>query len=298
MPFATGAAMLLTAGFIYEQAGEWRDRREFPQVGRAVDIGGRSLNIYCSGSGSPAVVFESGDVRPGYSWFPVQREVAAMTRACWYDRAGYGWSDAAPRARTGANIVEDLHRLLHAAGVAPPYVLVGQSFGGFNVRVFADRYRGEVSGLVLVDSADEFEEPDRIPVSLLGSYWEYVPYPLWGVAAGVSSALGHLGVARLMDGGPGAARGGLSARETATIHSLQIQAKSFDAYLREGLDRDQTTAQVRAIRGLGDIPLVVLSGAGNRQARTQARLAALSTRGRVATPEAVAEAVREVLDRN
>jgi hypothetical protein len=296
MPFAVGAAMLLTAGFVYEQAGEWRDRREFPRVGRSVDIGGRSLNIFCSGSGSPAVVFDAGDVRPGYSWLPVQREVAAMTRACWYDRAGYGWSDAAPGARTGADMAEDLYRLLHAAGIAPPYLLVGQQAGGFDVRVFADRHRSEVIGMVLVDSADEFEEPDRIPVSLLGSYWEYLPRPTWGLAAGVSSALGHLGLARLMDGGPGAARGGLSGRDTAIIHSLQIQAKSFDTYLREGLDRDQTTAQVREIRSLGDIALVALSGAGNRQAGTQARLAALSTRGRVASAEAVTEAVREVLD--
>jgi hypothetical protein len=91
----------------------------------------------------------------------------------------------------------------------------------------------------------------------------------------------------------------LNGRDTAIIHSLQIQAKAFDAYLREGLDRDQTTAQVRAIRGLGDIPLIVLSGAKGLAA-TSVRLAGLSTRGEMApasaAPEAVTEAVRAVLD--
>lgn len=142
-PFALGAALLLLAGFVYEQIGEWRDRRDFPQVGRSIDIGGRSLNLFCSGAGSPTVVFDSGSGQPGYSWILVQPEVAKLARACWYDRAGYGWSDPATGVRTSADIADDLHKLLRAAGIAPPYVLDGHSFGGFNVRVFSNRYRND-----------------------------------------------------------------------------------------------------------------------------------------------------------
>ncbi len=139
--FAFGLVLLVTAGFSYEQFGEWRDQHRFPQVGRSVDIGGRSLNLYCSGSGSPAVVMDSGAGAPGYGWKLVEPGIAKLTRACWYDRAGYGWSDPAPRTRTAADIAEDLHKLLHAAGIPPPYVLVGHSLGGFHVRVFAAHYR-------------------------------------------------------------------------------------------------------------------------------------------------------------
>src|SRR5262249_28934921 len=71
-PVIIGALVLVTAGFFYEQAGAWRDRKRFPQVGRSIDIGGRSLNVYCSGEGSPTVILESGHALPGYSWVLVQ----------------------------------------------------------------------------------------------------------------------------------------------------------------------------------------------------------------------------------
>ena len=88
--FAVGLVIL---GLIYEQIGRSHDARRLPpRIGRAVDIGGRTMNIFCSGEGSPAVVFESGGHGLGYEWVQVQPEVAKFTRACWYDRAGTGWS--------------------------------------------------------------------------------------------------------------------------------------------------------------------------------------------------------------
>jgi hypothetical protein len=91
---------ILAAGFVYQHFGEWLDRRTFPRIGRAVDVGGRSLNIYCAGEGSPTAVLESGGNLPGYNWRLVEDRVSVFTRACWYDRAGYGWSDPAPPPRS------------------------------------------------------------------------------------------------------------------------------------------------------------------------------------------------------
>ena len=93
---AAALALLLIGGFIYEQFGQWRDHRRSPQIGRSFDIGGRKLNIYCSGEGSPAVIFDAGRSMPGFDWALVQPEIAMFTKACWYDRAGLGWSDAGP----------------------------------------------------------------------------------------------------------------------------------------------------------------------------------------------------------
>jgi len=84
------AAVLILSGIIYEQIGRRRDRKRYPQNGRSVDIGGRTLNIYCSGEGSPAVIFEGAGHTAGYAWKGMQAEVAKFTHACWYDRAGYG----------------------------------------------------------------------------------------------------------------------------------------------------------------------------------------------------------------
>jgi hypothetical protein len=88
-------AIFLVSGLLYERVQRARDLEQFPQIGRSVDIGGRALNIYCTGA-DPKALFENGAPRPGYSWVLIQRELAKTTTACWYDRAGSGWSDPWP----------------------------------------------------------------------------------------------------------------------------------------------------------------------------------------------------------
>lgn len=123
---------------------------------RLVDMDhGRRMNIYCTGSGTPAVILDAGLGNDTTTWALVQPKISAKTKTCSYDRAGLGYSDTSGRPSTVGNIVEDLHALLKAANVPPPYVLVGHSAAGMNIRVFADRYPGEVAGLVPVDSSHE-----------------------------------------------------------------------------------------------------------------------------------------------
>ena len=123
---------------------------------KLVDIGnGQRLNLYCLGSGSPAVIFDSGRSDSTIAWALVQPAVAKKTTACSYDRAGLGYSDAIRRPSTARNQTEDLHALLQAAHIKPPYVLVGHSLAGMNVRIYADKYRNEVVGMVIVDGSHE-----------------------------------------------------------------------------------------------------------------------------------------------
>jgi pimeloyl-ACP methyl ester carboxylesterase len=117
------------------------------------------MNIYCIGDGSPTVVFDAGLANWSQIWGFVQPEIAKRTRACAFDRAGLGFSDASERANDSTNIVDDLHRLLTAADIKPPYVFVGHSYGGMNVRLYADLYRGDVAGLVLDDPSHEDFRP-------------------------------------------------------------------------------------------------------------------------------------------
>ncbi|MGH8182798.1 MAG: alpha/beta hydrolase [Rhodanobacteraceae bacterium] len=122
---------------------------------RLVDIGGRRVNIYCVGHGSPTVVFDAGLGDQIRAWAIVQPAVSKVTRACSYDRAGLGFSDPSGRPGTAANAVDDLRRLLVAASVKPPYVLVGHSLGGMYMQLFADLHRSEVAGMVLVDPVSD-----------------------------------------------------------------------------------------------------------------------------------------------
>jgi pimeloyl-ACP methyl ester carboxylesterase len=110
--------------------------------------------MYCSGAGDPPVVFDSSGHTAGYRWVDLQPQIAKFTRACWYDRAGYGWSDPGPSPRTFRAVANDLHALMQVGAIPPPYVLVGEGLAGFHVRVYAGLYRREVAGVVLVDSAE------------------------------------------------------------------------------------------------------------------------------------------------
>lgn len=107
---------------------------------RLVDVGnGRMMNIRCQGAGSPTVILDAGLGGDTISWAMVQPGIAATTQVCSYDRAGLGFSDGNQLPSTARNNAQDLHSLLRAAHVSPPYVLVAHSAAGMYIRVFADR---------------------------------------------------------------------------------------------------------------------------------------------------------------
>jgi pimeloyl-ACP methyl ester carboxylesterase len=120
---------------------------------RRVDIGGYRLHLVCAGHGSPTVVLEAGWPSGAGVWNAVAPTIALHTRVCAYDRAGEGQSDIGPAPRTPLHMVRELHLLLSRAHVPGPYVLVGHSFGGLLVRLFAATYAHDVAGMVLVDSS-------------------------------------------------------------------------------------------------------------------------------------------------
>jgi pimeloyl-ACP methyl ester carboxylesterase len=121
----------------------------------SVDIGGRTLQLSCTGTGKPTVILEAGMAGDLRTWGAVQPKLAADSRVCSYDRAGVGGSPPAPSApepRTAAAAVDDLHTLLGVAEIEPPYVLVGFSFGGVVTQLYAATYPKETAGIVLVES--------------------------------------------------------------------------------------------------------------------------------------------------
>lgn len=131
-------------------------------LGQLVNVGEFNMHIYCTGEGNPTVILEAGLNDFFVSWSKVQPEIARLTRVCSYDRAGLGWSESSSSSRTSEIMVQELHTLLLNAGIKGPYILVGHSFGGINMRLFAKQYPEEVAGMVLVDSAHE-QQVERLP---------------------------------------------------------------------------------------------------------------------------------------
>jgi pimeloyl-ACP methyl ester carboxylesterase len=146
------AAILLIAGTLYQFFGGRRDRKRYARPGRWVPVGRRcSLFLFELGEGEPTVIFEAGIGATHLNWRHIQTSVAEFATTASYDRAGLGWSGPAKAARTPANIAVELRQLLQQAGLKPPFILVGHSFGGLVVRRFALLYPNEVAGMLLID---------------------------------------------------------------------------------------------------------------------------------------------------
>ncbi len=148
---AAGSALLLAA-FLYQTVAGWSHRRRYATAGIMIELWSRQrLFVRQEGSGTATVVFEAGIGASSLNWRHVQKAVAAFSGAISYDRAGLGWSGPRRTARTPAIVAAELHELLRRAGVTPPLVLVGHSFGGLVMRRYALLYPDDVAAMVLVD---------------------------------------------------------------------------------------------------------------------------------------------------
>jgi len=148
-----------------------------------VTVDGRSIRMLVAGPstslgagrGGATVVFENGLGGPLENWGKVQPDVSRFARTVSYDRAGAGLSEDGPPPRDGRRIASELRSALRAAGIAPPYILVGASLGGPYIRIFAGMYPDDVAGLVLVDPTPDSKQieglashpPAGIPVFLI-----------------------------------------------------------------------------------------------------------------------------------
>jgi pimeloyl-ACP methyl ester carboxylesterase len=316
------------AGVAYQAIANWKDARRFPQEGHSVALGAGfpsvSLNLNCTGQGSPTVILESGLGVPAAGWDLVQPEVGKFTRVCSYDRAGYGWSSAGPMPRTTGEIVKELHALLSASGEQGPYVLAAHSFGGYNVRVYASRYPSEVAGLVFVDTSHE--DQDRLMPPTLQKYMKEQVKEL-DTQQKLAPILIFFGIARLTAGYDGVDKTSKEFREK--MKYLQLQPKFVSAAVSEMRSFAVSAEEVRGAGNLGDRPLLVLTAGKNAEAKDlpkgistqemdgfhkmwvedlQVRETRLSTRGRqivvpdsthmipMERPDAVVAAIREVCE--
>jgi pimeloyl-ACP methyl ester carboxylesterase len=252
---AVVAVALLVLGILYEQVERRKDRKRIPQIGRSVDIGGRTLNIFCSGAGAPPVIFESGGPGPGLEWGAFQPEAAKFTQACWYDRAGEGWSDLGPFPRTSVAICNDLHALLKRAGVPAPYVFAGASFGGLNSRVYGGLYPNEVAGMILIDSAHE-DELLRAPKFFLG---RTAPRFLWHPLQIAFEAAAFVGLLRLTQSSPTQGKDPSQMTREEIIEALRQRPKSFVGNVSAGIVLPESFAEGSSVTRIGDFPLVVLT---------------------------------------
>lgn len=316
-------AVLVLAGAAWSSLCNARDRSRFRPPGQLVEVDGLKLHLHCTGQGQPTVILDSGFSLPALSWALVQPQLSRRTRVCSYDRVGLGYSDPDPSGapQTSARMAERLHALLERAGVRGPLVLVGHSNGGYLVRSYYARFPSEVVGAVLVDASHE-----RMDEHFIGPQWEPEH------REGQLRERRWLPVWRFLSWS-GVLRGGLtflSRSSKLPLPRAVVEEAIFlfsqpawrPSTVAEGDGIPDSVAEMRSGRGLGSLPLIVLT-AGRFQPRglpdrgdywnqlwvkeLQPQLARLSTRGRQVVadsghlvpfeaPDAVVQAVSEILD--
>lgn len=272
-------------------------------VGALVNIGGQKVHVHCTGSGSPAVVLEAGAGDFSVVWSLVQPNIATFAHVCSYDRGGYAWSDPGTRPRTYAQLALELHSALDRLHVSPPYVLVGQSYGGLVVRGFADRYRTDVVGMVLVDATHEDQ---------YRGYAKGRPFPPPAIA--LDTAM----IRAARDSQVQSITGPLEApldrlpawaqrvwRWAASLPVYRMSQRAEVDWSPEELER-MHDARLTNRASLGDLPLIVLERTHGDDT-LQADLARLSTRGQrivaahsghnihIEEPDLVVRAVQRVI---
>lgn len=307
-------ALLALIGASYQILASRVDNRRIPRLGRLVSVGAFRLNLHCTGHGTPTVVLESGLADSLDQWTHIQPEIARFARVCSYDRAGYGYSDPGPMPRTSAQIASELHTALRAADEKPPYLLVGHSFGGYNVRVFNGKYPDEVAGLVLVDATqeDQYRLLPKAWADMGGAVRERARRQAFWAPVYVG-----LGLARLQ-----------LRLQGLEVPPVLLQSKYIKARTSELLSIEESAEQARDAGHINGKPLVVLTAGrpvdsslkavlSQKDAMAyeetwvndlQLRLSRLSKRGKrlvisnsghdmpADAPEAIVSAIRELAD--
>ena len=228
-------------GATYQWMATRRGLAETPPPGRLVDIGGHRLHIWCSGSGAPAVILETGLGGSSADWGFVQPEVSGFTQVCSYDRAGMGYSDPGPSPRTTRRIGSELVQLLDRTGIAGPAVLVGASIGGLVVRVVASEHPQRAAGLVLVDASHETQDAE-------------VP----GVAPFVP-LLSSLGVFRILGITFGPPPSSLAPPVRRFAQVTGFRSAAYQTAVDEFTHLPRSAEEVKATRRQLNIPVVVVT---------------------------------------
>ena len=266
-------AVGLLASIIYQTVSAAVDRQQYPPPGQLVDLGGFRLHLHCLGQGTLTVVMDAGAGAPAITWGLVPAAIAQFTRVCVYDRAGLGWSEPNLRQpRTSQQSVEELHTLLTKAGVKPPYLLVGHSLGGANMRLYASQYPADVVGLVLVDAAHEG--------SMTAEDWQGLKRELWlyqalrvATRVGVLRFLGELNLLPLLQTIKQAVQNYPPAVQAlfATYKAFCYRPHYWATVVSEYAHLETSFAQFQAVTALHHLPLIVLIQGVKASARSESR---------------------------
>jgi pimeloyl-ACP methyl ester carboxylesterase len=240
---------LSVLGWAYQQIAQFNDLSKFPPPGKLIDVNGHLMHLHCQGEGSPTVVVEQGLGTISAVWHNIHKRVSLTTRICGYDRVGMGYSEPTGRVTSSAEVAQNLHKLLQAAGIDDDIVLVGWSAGGVYIREYYQQHPDAVKGMVLVDSSHE-QQAHRLPKrkspgNFLTLYANY---------------LAPLGIIRLS----GMARQMNARFKLPDVAMQSVVAQYNQSHMPSSMMNESKAFKLdiqweKPLYSLGDLPLIVLA---------------------------------------
>lgn len=295
----TSLAVLLFPLTIFQQVKENKDIKRINPLGRFYQIGNHTLHVNVQGNGKHTVVFDSGLGSFSLDWTHIQQELITDAVTVSYDRAGYGWSQRANRNTTSKECVGDLRQLLREAGLKPPYLMVGHSFGGLNMRLYAQMYPDEVSGLILIDPTSEYRFlPEYTDSERRGQYFGALRQYKMGYALSI------IGMTRMFK------RPVWNRYLSKNYIALGFRKSAYEAIYKEYKNIEVSCREVATQNLVDRIPVTILSaGKMNDSWKSdQKKLAKLFSNSRhifiedsyhnihFERPDTVSNAIREMID--
>lgn len=251
MPQLSLKVLILIATSLYQAIACWLESRKSPP-GQFVVCGNYRLHYVTAGEGDITIVLDHS--LGGVEGYLLLEELAYLSRVCIYDRAGFGWSDCSFRPRTSEQIVRELDILLRGANLKPPYILVGNSFGSYNMRLYAHRFPEKVAGLVLTDGLHE-SAMLRMPFTLRFLQLFFASGFVMSVVASLLGFIRLLKVAGTFELIKSELRQ-FSPQSLMAVKRSFCRPKHWLTMTREILSLDASGRQVRNAHNLGDLPIV------------------------------------------
>lgn len=243
---------LLIFTTIFQLVSSFREKISLSVPGKLINLEGHQVHLYVKGKDKTTVILDHS--LGGIEGYFLIDEIAKLTQVCIYDRPGYGASQPSSTPRCSAVIVQELNTLLTQAGIEPPYILVGNSFGSYNMRLYAYLYPHKVQGLILTDGLHE-SAMLNMPWSIKMVKYLFISgfvISIFGSFLGIIRLLGTIGIFELIK--PELKQ--FSWQKRQWVKRSFYHPNHWLTMARELINLDRSGRQVQAAKKLDNLPII------------------------------------------
>jgi pimeloyl-ACP methyl ester carboxylesterase len=247
---------ILTTTSLYHAIASDRENQK-PSSGTITTSDRATIHWLEQGHGETTIVIDHS--LGGVEGYLLIDKLAKLGRVVIFDRPGYGRSNSSWKPRTSQQNNLELQSFLRTAQIQPPYILVGDSFGSYNMRLFAHSYPDRVIGLVMTDGLHEAQMlslPLRLQIFKIFLAISFFFVSI-GAALGIVRVLGLLGVFEII-------KPELNRCDPDRLNQVKrsfYRASHWLTMAREITSLDTSGKQLRIANDLGDLPVINIKAA-------------------------------------